>query len=125
MHVSYHWQKIAANVFTKHLKNLNHVHKESNNLLPVIIIWGKNVHGGETVFYNGENMNYIGKIVSVLKESYVRCVVGPFDKTLHEGYIWTGHRDVLYFILHKSIILHFVHHGTKYYDNYITSDDRK
>ena len=37
----------------------------------------------------------------------------------------TGHRAVLYFILHKSIFIHFVHHGTRFYDKYITSDDRK
>ena len=29
------------------------------------------------------------------------------------------------FFLHKSIFLHFVHHGTKFYDKYIKPDDRK
>ena len=52
-------------------------------------------------------------------------MVGPYDKILHNGSIWTGHRYVLSFILHKSIFLHFVHHGTRFYDKYITSDDRK
>ena len=42
---------------------------------------------------------------------------------LHEVYIWAGHRSVLSFILHKSIFLHFVHHGTIFYDKYITSYD--
>ena len=41
---------IGGNLYTIHANNLNHVHKDSNNLLPVIIIWGKNVHGGKTVF---------------------------------------------------------------------------
>ena len=48
---------IGGNLFTRNSKNINHVHKDSNYLLSVIIILGKNVHGGETVFYDGENMN--------------------------------------------------------------------
>ena len=71
-------------------------------------------------FYDGENMNEIVKIAHVLKHSHGRCVVGPFDKILHEGSIWNGHRSVLSFILHKSIFIHFMHHGTRFYDNYIT-----
>ena len=67
----------------------------------------------------------IGKIAHVLKHSHGRCVVGAFDKSLHDGSIWAGHRAVLYFILHKSIFIHFVHNGTIFYDKYITSDDRK
>ena len=70
-------------------------------------------------------MNYIGKIAHVLKHLHGRCVVGDFDKKLHEGYIWTEHRAVLYFSLHNYIFLHFVHHCTKSYDRYKKSDDRK
>ena len=61
----------------------------------------------------------------VLKHSHGMCVVGTFDKILYEGSIWTGHGAVIYFILQKSIFIHFVHHGTIFYDKYITSDDRK
>ena len=70
-------------------------------------------------------MNDIGKRAHVLKHSHGRYVVGAFDKILHDGSIWTGNREVLSFILHKSKFLHFVHHGTIFYDKYITSDDRK
>ena len=45
-------------------------------------------------------------------------------KKLHEGSIWTGYIDVLYFILHKSIFLHFLHNGKIFYDKYITSNDK-
>ena len=114
---------IGGNLFTRNLKNLNHVHKESNDLLAVIIILVTNAHGGKTVFNNGENMNDIGKRAHVLKHSRGRSVVGTFDKILHEGIIWTGHRAVLYFILHKSIFLHFVYHGTIFHEKYITSHD--
>ena len=73
-------------------------------------------------FYDGENMNDIGKIAHVLKHSHGRCVNGAFDKTLHEGSIWTNHRSVLSFILNKSIFSHFVNNGTIYYDKYISSE---
>ena len=69
-------------------------------------------------------MNDTGKRAHVLKYSHWRCVVDAFDKILHEGSIWTGHRAVLSFIVHKSIYLHFVHNGTIFYDKYITSDNR-
>ena len=74
---------IGGNLSTRHPKNLNHVHKDSNNLLSVIIILGTNVHGGETVFYYGEKMNDIGKIAHVMKHSHGRYLVGAFDKILH------------------------------------------
>ena len=106
------------------MKNLNNVHKDSKYLLSVIIILGTDVNGGESVFYNGDNMNDIGKRAHVLKHSHGRCVIGSFDNILHEGSIWTDHRAVLSFILHKSIFLHFVHDGTRFYDKYISSKNR-
>ena len=117
-------ENIRGNLFTRHPHNINHVHEGSNDPMSVIIILGTNVHGGETVFYDAENMKNIGKIANVLKHSHGRFVAGPLDKILHEGSIWTGHRVVLYFILHKSIFIHLVHHCTTFYDKYITSDDR-
>ena len=70
-------------------------------------------------------MKDIGKRAHVMKHSHGRCVVFPLDKMLHKGSIWTGHIAVISFILHKSIFLHSVHHGTRFYDKYITSDDKK
>ena len=92
---------IGGNLFTRHPKNINNVHKGSEYLLSVIIILGTNVHGDEKVFYDGEKMNDIGKREHSLKHSHGRCVVGAFDKILQEGSIWTGHEAVLLFILHK------------------------
>ena len=112
---------IGGNLFTRHQNNIIHVHKDSNDLLSVIIILGKNVHGGETVFYDGVNMNDIGKRSHVLKHSHGRCVVGAFDKSLHEGSIWTGHRTILYFINNSPLCTSCYN----FYDKYITSYDRK
>ena len=74
-------------------------------------------------FY-GMTMNDIGKGAHVIKHSCRMCVVGVFDKNLHGVCIWTRQKSVLYFILCKSIFLHFVHHGTKCYDRYINYYDR-
>ena len=41
---------IGGNLYTRHVQNLNHVHKDSKNLLSVIIILGTYVNGGETFF---------------------------------------------------------------------------
>ena len=72
-------------------------------------------------FFNGETLNDIGKRAHVLKHSHGRCVVGSFDKILHGGSLWTGHRAVISFILHKSTFQHFVHNGTKFYEIYMSS----
>ena len=62
----------------------------------MIIVLGTDVHGGEKVFY-GMTIDYIGKRSHIIKHSHVRCVVGAFDKNLHEGYIWNGPRDIISF----------------------------
>ena len=118
-------ETIGRNLYTRHVKNINHLHKDSKDLLSMIIILGADVNGDETVFYDGENMNDIGKRAHVLKNSHGRFVIGYSDKILHEGSIWTGHRAVLSFILHKQIFLHFVHNGTRFYEKYISSKHRK
>ena len=50
-------------------------------------------------------------------------MVVDFDIILHEGYIRTRNRSILYFILQKSIFIHFVHHDPKFYGRYINSYD--
>ena len=69
---------IGGNLYTKNAKNLNHVHKDSKDLLSVIIILGTNVNGGETFFNDGENMNNIGKRAHILMHSHGRCVIGSY-----------------------------------------------
>ena len=70
-------------------------------------------------------MNDIGKRSHVLKHSHGRFVVVAFDKNLHEGSIWTVPIAVISCSFHKPICPHFLHHGTKFYDKYVKSDDRK
>ena len=66
---------------------MNHVHRDSYDILSVILILDTDVNVGGTVFYDGDNMNDIGKRAHVLKHQHGRCVVVPFDKMLHEGSI--------------------------------------
>ena len=68
-------------------KNINHVHKDINDLLSVIIILGTDVHCGKIYILNGMTMNKIGKQEKFIKHSHGRCVVGDFDKNLYEGSI--------------------------------------
>ena len=107
---------IGGNLYTRHANNPNNLNRDSKDLLSVIIILGTGVNGGKPVFYDGDNMNDIGRREHVLKHSHGRCVIGYFDKILYEGSIWNDHRAVLLFILQKSIFLHFVHNGTRFYD---------
>ena len=75
---------IGGNLYTRNVNNLNHVHKDSEDLLLVIIILRTDFNGSETVLYDVENMNFIGKRAHVLNHSRGRCVIGSFDKILHE-----------------------------------------
>ena len=47
------FETIGGNLYTRHANNLNHVHRDSKDLLSVIIILVTDVNGGETVFYDG------------------------------------------------------------------------
>ena len=116
---------IGGDLFTRNPKNLTNVKRDSNDILSVIIILVIYVHGGKIVSYDGDKMNYIGKRSHVMKHSHRRCVFGSLGKNLHGGSNWTGYRAVLSVIPNKSIFLHFVHHGTRFYDKYIKSNDKK
>ena len=120
IHVIRHYQ-LLEEIYTQYI---NRIHKDVNDLLSVVIILVTDVHGGKKVFLNVITMNDIGKKSHVLKHSHGGCVVGFLDKNLHELSIWNRPRSVLSFILHKSIFLHFVHHGKKIYEKYINTDDR-
>ena len=76
---------IGGNLYTRHIKNINNLHKDSKVLLSVIIILVTYANGGETVFNDVEKMNDIGKRAHVLTHSHGRCVIVFFDKIWHEG----------------------------------------
>ena len=44
---------IGGKLYRNHPKILNHVHKDTKELVSVIITLGKDISGGDTVFYDG------------------------------------------------------------------------
>ena len=49
IHVLYHW-KILEGIYSQDVqKNIDHVHKDVNNILSTIIILVTDLHGGKTV----------------------------------------------------------------------------
>ena len=79
---------IGGKLYSNHPKNLNHVHKDSKNLVHVIITLGGDISGGDNVFYYGVKTSDLGSRAHVLKNLYGRMIFGPFEKN-HEGTIWS------------------------------------
>ena len=51
---------IGEKLFRNHPKNLNHVHRDSKDLLFVIITLGENIREGDTMFYDGVKTSDLG-----------------------------------------------------------------
>ena len=102
---------IGGKIYHNHPKNLNHMHKDVKDLVSVIITLGKDISGGETVFYDGVKSSDIGSRAHILKHLHGRMVFGPFEKVFHEGTLWSGYRSVIYFILKKTSFLRYYCHA--------------
>ena len=94
-------------------------------MVSVIITLGRNIIGGDTVFYDGMKTCDFGNRSHILKHSHGRMIFGPFEKVFHEGTMWSGYRSVISFILTKQIFIHFFRHKNYFYDRYINSASRK
>ena len=44
---------ICGKLYRNHPENINHIHKDTKELVSVIITLGKYISGGDTVFYDG------------------------------------------------------------------------
>ena len=102
---------------------MNNVHKDTKDLVSVIIKMVTNISEGETVFYYGVKTTYLGNRSHALKHLHVRTICGPFERCFHERYLWRVHRSVIYFIL-KQEIVHFFCHGDQSHYQYINSTTR-
>ena len=71
---------IAVRLFSNHHKNLNHVHKNSNYFVSVIITLGGGISGEDTVFYDGVKTSDLGSRDHVLKNVHGRMIFGTFEK---------------------------------------------
>ena len=108
---------IGGKLYSNHHKNMNHVHKDSKDMVSVIITVGKNISGGYTVFYDGVKTSHLGSRSHILKHLHGRMICGPFEKVSHEGTLWSGYRSVIFFILTKLIFLHLFCHGIGFITN--------
>ena len=70
---------IGGKIYSNHHKNMNHVNKDSKYLVSVIITMGKNITGGETVFYYGVKTSNLGSRANILKKLHGRMIFGPFE----------------------------------------------
>ena len=67
---------------------MNNVHKDTKDLVYVMITLGTNKSGGDTAFYDGVKMTDLGIRAHVLKRIHGRIIFGPFERCFHESYIW-------------------------------------
>ena len=67
---------IGGQLYQNHARNLNHIHKDTNDLVSVIITLGKNITGGDTVFYDGNRTCDIGNRIHIIKNSHGRMIFG-------------------------------------------------
>ena len=58
---------IGGKMYRNHPKKLNHMHKDVKDLVSVIITLGKDIIGGDTVFYDGVKSSDFGSRAHILK----------------------------------------------------------
>ena len=58
---------VGGKLYSNHPKNLNHVHKDSRDMVSIIITMGTNISGGDTVFYDGVKTSDLREQSSYIK----------------------------------------------------------
>ena len=71
---------IGRKLYSNHPKNLNHVHKDSKDLVYVIITLGGIISGGNIVFYDGFKTSDLWSRSHVLNNLHGRMIFGTFEK---------------------------------------------
>ena len=75
---------MGGKLYSNNPKDMNHVHKDSNELVSVIITLGANISGGDTVFYDVIKQTGLVKRAHVLKKLHRRIIMGQFERFYHE-----------------------------------------
>ena len=86
---------ISVIIFSNHPKNLNHVRKNSKDLVSVIITLWTDISGGDTVFYDGVKTSDLGSRTHILKHLHRRMIFSSFERIFHQGNLWRGHGAVI------------------------------
>ena len=71
---------IGGKLYSNHSKKLNHVHKDSKDMVSIIITVGKYISGGDTVFYYWVNTYDLGSRAHILNHLHGIMIFGPFGK---------------------------------------------
>ena len=112
---------LGGKLYINHLKSMNSVNKDIKDLVSVIIALVTNISRRGHSFYDGVIHTGVGKIDHFLKHLHGRIIMGTFEIFLHEGYLWRGHKEVIYFIPTKTYVVNFILHGDQFYNQYIKS----
>ena len=94
----------------------NHSHANSNNLCSIFYIFGRDVEGGSTIYYDSK---YDKQVAHVKIFQHGKYQVGHFDSVYHEGSEWKGARGIVSFYVNKMVYYHFLKHGRIYYDKWL------
>ena len=76
---------IGGKLYRNHPKIRDHMHKDVKDLVSFIITLGKDIIGGDTVFYAGVKSCDFGNRAHILKHSHGRMVFSRFERVFHEG----------------------------------------
>ena len=114
---------IGGKLYSRHPKNMNHLHKDTKDLVSVIITMGKNISRGYTVFYDEVKTSDLGSTAHILKHLHGRMIFGSFEKVFHEGTLWSRYRAVIFFILKKKV-LHLFCCGDQFCNQYLNTVDK-
>ena len=71
---------LGGKLYSNHPKNLNHVHKDTKDLVSVIITMVKDISAGETMIYYGVKTSDLGSRAHISKILHGRMIFGPFEK---------------------------------------------
>ena len=71
---------IGGKIYSPHPNHRNHVHKDHNDFLSLIIKFGTNVSGGDNFFNDIICVYDLCQISHVLKHLHIICIVGPFER---------------------------------------------
>ena len=82
---------IGGKLYHNHPKNLNHMHKDTKDLVSVIITLGKNIIGGDTVLYDGVWVLNLSKRAEIfVLESIESMIMSGDSREKNSNQYWSN-----------------------------------
>lgn len=99
-----------------------HIHIDRNDVISCLLYLGKDVIGGDLMFFDGlyqhRNNKSIGEFVHWKQFQHGRLISGEFRKIYHGSSNWYGERTVIVFYTSRKVLKHFKQYGNYYYKRY-------